>query len=419
MSSQQNLVVAGSLLAAVITLSTLVPAPAQDQDQRPATQQDSRPGAGAAPVSTGAGGLDWRTLERPVLRNHVQLTFAEQFVKAGESYFSPDDSMIIFQAIETPEDDGAAEPFYAMFIADVLYDDDRITGIENVRRISPEGSANTCGWFHPTEPGVIIFASTIGEPTESTPPGYQRDTGRYRWMFPPEMTIVRTHVDRADGTPESLEVLIDRDAYVAECALSPCGRYLVYCSLESNEGDLFVRDIETGRTTRVVEARGYDGGPFFSPDGKRITYRSDRRGNSLLQLFVGELAFNDRGEVVGLKAEHQLTDNEHVNWAPFWHPGGRHLVYATSEMGHTNYEVYIIDADPGNLEGSTGSIRYGTRKRRITFADRADVLPAFNSDGSIMMWTAQRGEDGESQVWVADFVLDIDAGPIPRGYGGR
>ena len=38
---------------------------------------------------------------------------------------------------------------------------------------------------------------------------------------------------------------------------------------------------------------------------------------------------------------------------------GRYLVYSTSEIGHHNYEIYVVEADPGDLPGSTGSIKYG------------------------------------------------------------
>ena len=93
---------------------------------------------------------DCRAAEAPVLRNHVQLTFADRFAKAGENYFSPDDRRIVFQAVERPKDGGAPSEFYAMYVADVVRDaGGRITGIDGMRRISPEGSANTCGWFHP------------------------------------------------------------------------------------------------------------------------------------------------------------------------------------------------------------------------------------------------------------------------------
>lgn len=363
--------------------------------------------------------IDWREAEKGVLANHVQLTFANRFFKAGEAYFSPDDSKIIFQAIEKPKLGEAAEEFYAMFVADVVRDSNgQIAQLANYKRISPKGSANTCGWFHPKDPNVVIFGSTIINPTESTPPGYDRGSGRYRWMFPPEMNIVRVELDKADGSAKSLEVLVGNDEhYIAECAISPDGRYIVYCSLESNRGDLYIYDMETKRKTNIVSAAGYDGGPFFAPDGKRICYRSDRAGNHLLQLYVADLAFNQRGEVIGVQREYQLTDNEQVNWCPFWHPTGRALVYATSEVSHHNYEVFMIDADPGYGEGSNGTIRYGTRKVRITHADRADVLPAFSHDGQFMLWTSQRGDDGESQLWVAEFIAPINQAPAPQEEG--
>ena len=65
---------------------------------------------------------------------------------------------------------------------------------------------------------------------------------------------------------------------------------------------------------RITNAKGYDGGPFFSPDGKRIIYRSDRKGNDLLQVYVN----NTEGT-----AERALTQNEFVNWGPYWHPDAK------------------------------------------------------------------------------------------------
>ena len=227
-------------------------------------------------------------------------------------------------------------------------------------------------------------------------------------MFPPEMQIVRCDLRTADGTAATLEPVIDdRGAYVAECSLSADGRHLLFCSLESNGGDLFTLDLTTGASCRIVGANGYDGGPFFSPDGKRICYRSDRQGNHLLQLFVSELGFNETGGIIGIEREYQLTDDENVNWCPFWHPNGRFLVYSTSRIGHHNYEIFLVDADPGDVAGSTGTIRYGAGVHRVTHADGSDVLPAFNADGTVMIWSSRRGEAGTVQLWVADFVMDL------------
>ena len=75
-------------------------------------------------------------------------------------------------------------------------------------------------------------------------------------------------------------------------------------------------DLETGNRVDLVMAPGYDGGPFFSPDGKRICYRSDRKKDDHLQIFVSELSFDESGAITGIDREIQVTDNEFVNWAP-------------------------------------------------------------------------------------------------------
>jgi len=188
--------------------------------------------AHAAPAA--ADPVDWREAEKGILENHVQLTFSERFVKAGEAYFSPDDARIIFQAVETPAAGEQADEFYAMYVADLVRTAaGGITGIDNLKRISPPGSANTCGWFHPHDPALVLFATTMNPPTASSPPGFNRSSGRYRWMFPPEMRIVTVSLDQVDGTAAPLDVIVERGAYAAEGALSPDGRNLVFCSLES------------------------------------------------------------------------------------------------------------------------------------------------------------------------------------------
>jgi TolB protein len=368
----------------------------------------------------GAGSADWKTEEAVFLDDPVQLTFHDRFLKAGESYFSPDGNKVIFQAVEqtsemTPDD------FYAMFVADTVRDESGKTrSLENIRKISPEGSANTCGWFHPIDPNIVIFGTTMSAPTENTPPGYQRGSGRYRWMFPPEMRIVAADLRTADGTAGTLDPLVgDGTSYTAEGSFSPDGRFLLYTSLESGQGDIFIKDLATGKITTLIEKPGYDGGPFFSPDGQRITYRSDRHANNLLQVFVADLAFDEGGAITGVDREIQITDDANVNWCPFWHPDGKRMVFATSAVSHRNYEVFLVDAAQDD-EAMPPSMKYGSGMRRITFGPAADVLPAFNADGSEMIWTCKRGANETSQLWVAGFIADL-ASPsaMPAGAYGR
>lgn len=386
---------------------------------------------------------DWKALEAPLLTNHRQLTFRDRFVRAGESYVSPDGRWVIFQAVETPKPGVEADPFYAMFVGELGPQG----GLTRIERVSPAGSANTCGWFHPTLP-VLLFGSTVTVPREEAGSGYQRGTSRYRWAFPTQMEIVlgtsagyaASLAKRAFSSDEQAliaragrgEALFARPNYDAECTFDPTGRFVLYAHVNDapagadpanppkTDADIYIFDTKTGKDRAIVVAPGYDGGPFFSPDGQWICYRSDRRGNDELQLFVAKLAFEtgeDGARVpVGIEHEFQITDNAHVNWCPFYHPTGEFLVYATSEVGHSNYEVFAVRLDRSRFDeaiaragGATRHVISDLPRARITHAAGADVLPAFTPDGKKMIWCSQRGGkiEGEarpsSQVWIADW----------------
>lgn len=363
---------------------------------------------------------EWVDAEAPILSHAVELTSRSDFAKAGEQYFSPDGSWIIFQG-KPAREDGLEDPHYTMYIAKLLRDGEgAIVGLETPIQVSEPGSANTCGWFHPARKGEILFGTTGQPPAEESGPGYQGPTAKYSWRFPTEMEIVtrylpQLHDDLSDAPARYIkrnvaQPLFSRPGYDAEGSWSPDGRYVLYAHVDDEksevlgrpDADIYVFDSETGDQIPLVATPGYDGGPFFSPDMSWICYRSDRQGDGNLQLFVAEVDYGPDGSITGIDREVQLTDNGHVNWAPYFHPSGRFLVYTTSELGHTNYEVYAIEFDPDKP-------MHELWKQRITHAEGFDGLPVFSRDGRRMIWCAQRGDlaDGDvrpsSQIWIADF----------------
>lgn len=413
------------------------------------------PAGAAAPGSEEV--LDWRAREAHLLADHLQLTFPDRFLRAGEAYFDHAEppTWIVFQAEEVPPPGQAPTRQFAMYVARLRYDDSippRINGIEDPVRLSAPGSANTCGWFHPTDPMTLMFGTTTRPPSDQESPGYSRDRSRYQWQFPPEMKIVTTRA--REGTAQTITGLPYRErdwrhgfadpsplfdlpngaGYAAECSWSPDARHVLYTYRDpkTSNPDLWVWDSARGAHTPLVTARGYNGGGFFSPCGRYITYRSDRRGDNLLQLFVGVLAFDDPkdpGRITGLRHEFQLTDNQQVNWAPYFHPSGRYLVYATSEQGHSNYEIFAIELpDAERLGQGPGADwtrhRERLRKTRLTYASGFDGLPAFSARGAWMIWTSQRGPRADreqrpsSQVWVARYLpggrAALPEPPAPR-----
>ncbi len=390
---------------------------------QPAEQPPPPPLSGAP----GTEPLDWKTLEAPFLTGHVQLTSRDMFVKAGEAYFNPDATWIIFQAVPVPEAGKDPDPGYSMYVAKLTRNDaGDITGTEKPILLSPPESWNTCGWFHPANDGRVIFGSTLVRPSHMDKPGFKVGTNRYAWSFPEETDVVACTIP-LHGETAAPRPLFTRADYDAECSYSRDGRFVLYSHVEhrnpddSADADIWIYDTKTQQQHPIVQAPGYDGGPFFSPDGKYICYRSDRRGDNLLQLYIGKLKFED-GVPTGLEWERALTDNQSVNWCPFWHPSAKFMVYGTSEIGHYNYEIYAIAVDDAFLSGSEAPA--AVKKARVTFANGADVLPVFSNDGQWMMWTAQRGPmaEGESkpssQIWAARLGRDMNADALfaPRPH---
>lgn len=313
----------------------------------------------------------WSAAESQILANVRQLTSQEMgLTKSGEAYFSPDGRKVIFQAFPR------SETAYQMFTIDLASDGSPVGG--SLRQVSPGGGACTCGFFRP-DGKKIIYASSYLNPDMPNPNFYHRAGSSYQWDMPGGMDIIEADLDGSQPRQLTTE-----KGYDAECAYSPSGRTIVFCSDRDGDPDLYIMNADGGEVRQLTNKPGYDGGPFFSPDGQRVIYRSDRRGDSNLQIFV----INTDGS-----GERQLTPHESVvRWAPFWHPNGRSIVYTTSAHGHSNYEVYLLNIDTG-------------LSRRVTHSARFDGLPVFSPDGRRMMWTSQRGPQGDSQVFIAEFRL--------------
>jgi len=337
--------------------------------------------------------------EADILSDYVQLTHG--FARAGEAYFSPDAKWIIFQASMKLDED------YSMYLAQLQWKGDKIAGIDTPIRISPLGSWNSCGFFS-TDGNSIIFSSTVQPVPKAPPPATGSTKPSYNWAMPKTAEIYR-----ADGwkgaiaaAPPGGSVDLARhpitanEGYDAECGLSPDGQWIIYCSNVTGDPEIWAMRSDGSSKVQLTHNPGYDGGPFFAPDGKRICYRSDRKLDGNLQVFVADLKFNSEGEIIGIQNEKQLTDNNAVNFGPFWNSDNKHLIWATSLHGQANFELYLMRDD-------------GTHKTRITFSPEAmiaskqaaDVLPVFSPDGQWLMWTTKRSPDKTSQIWAARFKM--------------
>lgn len=329
-------------------------------------------------LAPGADPDDWKAAEAAHFKNIKQLT--SDYVRAGEGYFSPDGTKIIFQA----EEKGTGNPFYQIFVQDLK------SG--KATRISPGTGRTTCGFFHPGGEKVI-FASSHGDPdakkhqeaeivqrAEDAKKGVRR---RYSWDFDPHMKIYEAQLD---GT--GLKCLTpDAKVYTAEGSYSADGKKIVYSAGNAGNVQLYTMNADGTGAKRITDvANCYNGGPFFSPDGKQVIFRADRKEKDRLQLYV----INSDG--TGEKA--LTNDDKWVFWAPYWYKDGKYIIYTgadhANELARPNYDLHWMNLETG-------------KRTRLTFAPGQDVLPVFSPDYTKVMWTSSRDGRSPTQLYIADF----------------
>jgi len=145
-------------------------------------------------------------------------------------------------------------------------------------------------------------------------------------------------------------------------------------------GEIYLMRADGSEQRRLTDVPGYDGGPFFTPDGSRILWRRfDETG-----LIADIWTMNPDGT-----DPRQLTDFGAMSWAPYFHPSGEYVLFASNKLGFDNFEVFMVDAA-------------GTREPvRVTHSDGFDGLPVPSPDGTQLAWTSSRYGGTEGQIYLA------------------
>ena len=320
------------------------------------------------------------------MRNVRQLVFEGR--RSGEGYFSADGRRMIFQS-ERESDN----PFYQMYVLDMESGD--------TIRVSPGLGKTTCGWIHP-DGRRVLFASTHEDPQakakqdEELAKRAAGTAGRYEWSFDEHYDVYE-----ADLEGRLLRNLTQARGYDAEGSWSPDGRSIVFASNRHAYGaalspgdaaklaqdpsyfmDIYLMDADGSGLRRLTIEPGYDGGPFFSPDGQRIVWRHFSADGATAEIWTMRIDGSDR---------RQVTHSGVMSWAPFYHPSGEYIVYASNAQGMANFELYVVD-----VEGRREPVR-------VTYTEGFDGLPVFLPDGRRIAWASKRTPDRSAQIFIGDW----------------
>lgn len=307
-----------------------------------------------------------------------QLTFGGE---NAEGYFSFDETKLIFQSTR---DDFKCDQMFIMDLA---------TG--GVHRVSTGKGRTTCGYFFPGDRKILFSSTHLFLDTCPPPPDYSKG---YVWMVSPEYDIFTANDDGSN-----LKQFTKTPGYDAEATISPTGDRIVFTSVRNGDLDLYSMRLDGTDIKQLTDELGYDGGAFYSWDGKLICYRGWHYTDSAeVATYKGLLAQHlvrpTRMEIMVMNADgsnkRQITDNGAANFAPFFHPDNKRIIFA-SNMGDPkgrNFDLFIINTD-------------GTGLERVTYNDTFDSFPMFTKDGKHLVFASNRGGKvrGETNLFLAEW----------------
>jgi TolB protein len=312
------------------------------------------------------------------LRHIRQLTFGGE---NAEAYFSFDGKKLIFQSTRPP------------FKADQIFTMN-IDGSE-VRLVSTGKGRCTCGFWSP-DGKKILYSSTDWMGDEPPPPP-DRSQGYVWGLFP-----YRLYIANADGSQR--EAITDDDAYNAEGSFHPKGDRILFTTTRYGNIDLCEYNLRTRQFTRLTDEIGYNGGAFYSWDGKYIVYRAyhpktREEIEEFQRLLKLRLVRPSKLELWVMTADGkrkwQVSRLGGANFAPFMRPGNRQIIFSSNhhDPRGREFDLFLINLD-------------GTGLQRVTYTPEFDGFPMFSRDGKKLVWASNRNAKvpGETNIFIADFV---------------
>ena len=313
------------------------------------------------------------------LRNIRQLTFGGE---NAEAYFSADGKKLIFQSTR---DGRACDQIYTM----------NIDG-SDVRMVSTGKGRTTCSYFF--QNGKRITYSSTHLASADCPPKPDFSKG-YVWAIYPGYDLFSAAPDGTDVKP-----ITKTPGYDAEAVISPNGKKIAFTSMRDGDLDIYTMDLDGKNVKRLTTELGYDGGPFWSYDSQWIVFRahhpkSEKDIADYKALLKENLIRPSTLEIWVMKADggdkRQITDNGKANFAPFFFPNGKRVIFASNmaDPKGRDFDLYAVNID-------------GTGLERVTFNPTFDGFPMFSPDGKKLVFASNRNDkvQGDTNVFIADWV---------------
>jgi TolB protein len=175
--------------------------------------------------------------------------------------------------------------------------------------------------------------------------------------------------------------------------------------MRNGDLDIYVMDADGSHVKQLTHELGYDGGPFWSYDGKKIAYRAEHPKTAEEIAEYKKLLSEGKIKPGNLEIwimdadgrnKRQVTHNGAANFAPYFTPDGKRIIFASNladQKSARGFDLFIINVDGSNQE-------------RVTYYPDFDSFPMFSSDGKKLVWASNRNgkQPRETNIFMADWV---------------
>jgi TolB protein len=321
------------------------------------------------------------------LKNIVMLTHGGD---NAEAYFSSNGKYVSFQS---------NNPAWGLQCDQIFSMDLHKAGTDSSykpKMISNGKGRTTCSYYL-RDGKHILYASTFKQ--SDSCPAVIKIPGKYLWAVYRSFDI---YVSDLNG--EIKKQLTNTKGYDAEATVSPDGKKIVFTSDRSGDLELWTMNTDGSDQRQVTSGLGYDGGAFFSPDGKKLVFRASRPGTEAeikeyKELLSQGLVAPGNMEIYTCNTDgsdlKQVTKLGKANWAPFFHPGGKKIIFSSNHHSKRGYDfqLYIINSD-------------GTGLEQITSESVFNAFPMFSPDGKKLIFSSNRNNGGthDTNLFIADWV---------------
>lgn len=321
------------------------------------------------------------------LQNLTQLTFGGD---NAEAYFSPNGKQLSFQS-NNKKWGLDCDQIFDLNIEKASNDSTYIPP-----KISTGFGRTTCSYYMPNG-NNILFASTH-KGNKSCPTEVKME-GKYLWSVYADFDI---YVANKKG--KLIKQLTNTKGYDAEATVSPKGDKIVFTSKRSGDLELWTMNIDGTHQKQITFGLGYDGGAFFSPDGKKIVFRASRPKTKeeikeYKDFLKKDLVAPTNMEIYTCNVDgsdlKQITHLGKANWAPFFSPSGKKIIFSSNHHSQKGYDfqLFMIDIDGKNIE-------------QITFESKFNAFPMFSPNGKKLVFSSNRNNNNtrDTNLFIADWV---------------